>query len=120
MGNEALHQRLDALLRRRDDRLLGGSRSHDHEEVDRELDRVDPRRQRHDLDALCAAAVSEYDPLPFVSGSGGDRLDRMEKVTGPFRVCLTGAESTGKTELAKELAAHFGAPYVPEFSRQYA
>jgi NadR type nicotinamide-nucleotide adenylyltransferase len=44
----------------------------------------------------------------------------MEKVARPFRVCLTGAESTGKTELAKELAAHFGAPYVPEFSREYA
>lgn len=44
----------------------------------------------------------------------------MEKVARPFRVCLTGAESTGKTELAKELAAHFGAPWVPEYSRDYA
>ena len=44
----------------------------------------------------------------------------MEKVTRPFRVCLTGAESTGKTELAKELARHFGAPCVPEYSREYA
>ena len=44
----------------------------------------------------------------------------MEKVARPFRVCLTGAESTGKTELAKELAAHFSAPCVPEFSREYA
>ena len=44
----------------------------------------------------------------------------MEKVARPFRVCLTGAESTGKTELARLLAARFGAPWVPEFSRQYA
>jgi NadR type nicotinamide-nucleotide adenylyltransferase len=44
----------------------------------------------------------------------------MEKVARPFRVCLTGAESTGKTELSRELAAHFGAPCVPEFSREYA
>ena len=44
----------------------------------------------------------------------------MEKVARPFRVCLTGAESTGKTELAKALAAHFRAPFVPEFSREYA
>lgn len=44
----------------------------------------------------------------------------MEKVARPFRVCLTGAESTGKTELARELASHFGAPCVPEFSREYA
>jgi NadR type nicotinamide-nucleotide adenylyltransferase len=44
----------------------------------------------------------------------------MEKIARPFRVCLTGAESTGKTELAKNLAAHFAAPWVPEFSREYA
>ena len=33
----------------------------------------------------------------------------MEKVARPFRVCLTGAESTGKSDLAKKLAAHFSA-----------
>ena len=44
----------------------------------------------------------------------------MEKVARPFRVCLTGAESTGKSEMAKELAAHFGAPWVPEYAREYA
>jgi NadR type nicotinamide-nucleotide adenylyltransferase len=36
------------------------------------------------------------------------------------RVVLTGSESTGKTVLARELAAHFGAVLVPEFSRQFA
>jgi NadR type nicotinamide-nucleotide adenylyltransferase len=36
------------------------------------------------------------------------------------RVCLTGAESTGKSALAQELARHFSAPWVPEYSRQYA
>lgn len=44
----------------------------------------------------------------------------MEEVARPFRVCLTGAESTGKSELARRLGRHFGAPVVPEFSRQYA
>lgn len=44
----------------------------------------------------------------------------MEEVARPFRVCLIGAESTGKTELAKELARHFDAPWVPEYSREYA
>ncbi len=44
----------------------------------------------------------------------------MEEVTRPFRVCLIGAESTGKTELAQELARHFGAAWVPEYSRTYA
>lgn len=44
----------------------------------------------------------------------------MEKIAGPLRVCLTGAESTGKTELAKRLARHFSAHLVPEYSREYA
>jgi len=44
----------------------------------------------------------------------------MEEVAGPFRVCLTGAESTGKSELARVLGGHFGAPVVPEFAREYA
>jgi NadR type nicotinamide-nucleotide adenylyltransferase len=36
------------------------------------------------------------------------------------RVCLIGPESTGKTELAQRLAKHFGAPWTPEFAREYA
>lgn len=36
------------------------------------------------------------------------------------RVVITGSESTGKTTLARDLGAHFGAPWVPEFSRAYA
>jgi NadR type nicotinamide-nucleotide adenylyltransferase len=44
----------------------------------------------------------------------------MEKIAGPLRVCLIGAESTGKTELAQELARHFSVPWVPEYSRKYA
>jgi NadR type nicotinamide-nucleotide adenylyltransferase len=36
------------------------------------------------------------------------------------RVCLIGPECTGKTTLAADLAAHFGAPWVPEFAREYA
>ncbi len=36
------------------------------------------------------------------------------------RVCLIGPESTGKTELARQLAKHFGVPWVPEFAREYA
>jgi NadR type nicotinamide-nucleotide adenylyltransferase len=34
-------------------------------------------------------------------------------------VVVTGSESTGKTTLAADLAAHFGAVCVPEFSRTY-
>ena len=36
------------------------------------------------------------------------------------RVVITGSESTGKTTLAHDLGAHFGAPCVAEFARDYA
>lgn len=36
------------------------------------------------------------------------------------RICLTGAESTGKSELAQELARHFSTVAVPEFAREHA
>jgi NadR type nicotinamide-nucleotide adenylyltransferase len=37
-----------------------------------------------------------------------------------IRVCLTGAESTGKSTLAPRLAAHFGGVVVEEYGRNYA
>jgi NadR type nicotinamide-nucleotide adenylyltransferase len=37
-----------------------------------------------------------------------------------IRVCLHGAESTGKSTLAKKLAAHFECPAVAEYGRTYA
>ena len=36
------------------------------------------------------------------------------------RICLTGPESTGKTQLAQRLARELGIPYVPEYAREYA
>ena len=41
----------------------------------------------------------------------------MEALT---RICLTGAECTGKSRLAEELARHFGTVWVPEYAREYA
>jgi nicotinamide riboside kinase len=38
----------------------------------------------------------------------------------PRRICLTGPESTGKSELVKRLARELGVPYVPEYARDYA
>lgn len=38
----------------------------------------------------------------------------------PLHICLTGPESTGKTELAEILRVRFGLPVVPEFAREYA
>ncbi len=37
----------------------------------------------------------------------------------PLRVAITGAESTGKTTLARWLAEEFSVPWVPEYARQY-
>jgi NadR type nicotinamide-nucleotide adenylyltransferase len=36
------------------------------------------------------------------------------------RICLTGAECTGKSGLAEELARYFGTVWVPEYAREYA
>lgn len=33
--------------------------------------------------------------------------------------CLTGPESTGKTTLCQELAAHFGGKWIAEYAREY-
>jgi HTH-type transcriptional repressor of NAD biosynthesis genes len=44
----------------------------------------------------------------------------MEEIARPYRICLIGSESTGKTDLAEELARHFSAPSVGEFARDYA
>ena len=38
---------------------------------------------------------------------------------GPKRICLTGPESTGKSELAAILSREFGAPVSPEYAREY-
>jgi HTH-type transcriptional repressor of NAD biosynthesis genes len=36
------------------------------------------------------------------------------------RVCVVGAESTGKTTLAQDLAQHFDTVWVPEYGREYS
>lgn len=37
-----------------------------------------------------------------------------------IRLCLHGAESTGKSVLAAKLSADLGVPWVPEYGREYA
>lgn len=36
-----------------------------------------------------------------------------------IRVVVTGSECTGKTTLARALGEHYGAPWVPEYARQF-
>src|SRR6266700_2123986 len=43
----------------------------------------------------------------------------METITPPFRVVVTGSESTGKSTLALELAEHYGTVVCGEFVRDY-
>jgi len=44
---------------------------------------------------------------------------RSPTSSGCLRVVLYGPESTGKTTLAKALAAHYRTLWVPEFARSY-
>jgi len=37
----------------------------------------------------------------------------------PWRIVVTGTESTGKTHLAQRLAAHFGEPWAAEHAREF-
>lgn len=37
----------------------------------------------------------------------------------PRIIVITGSESTGKTELTRQLAHHYHAPYYPEYAREY-
>lgn len=36
-----------------------------------------------------------------------------------YKIAIIGPESTGKTVLAKSLAEHYKAPWVPEYAREY-
>jgi NadR type nicotinamide-nucleotide adenylyltransferase len=36
-----------------------------------------------------------------------------------FKIAIIGPESTGKTELAQQLADYFKSPWVPEYAREY-
>lgn len=49
-----------------------------------------------------------------------DYLSDAVKAYFAFRVCLVGAESTGKTTLARTLAKHYDTTWVPEYGRIYS
>ena len=41
------------------------------------------------------------------------------KIHSPIKIVITGAESTGKSELAKNLASYYKTIWQPEFAREY-
>lgn len=47
----------------------------------------------------------------------GEKSKADNSVNGIQKIALVGPESTGKSWLAKQLALHFGEPWVPEFAR---
>jgi NadR type nicotinamide-nucleotide adenylyltransferase len=72
---------------------------------------VDPHRRRYPVSGTAVRA---------------DPLGSMEFLAPPVRawyvtrVCVLGAESTGTTTLAQDLAAHYGCRWVPEYGRAFS
>lgn len=62
--------------------------------------------------ALAWMGWREWGRAAADAGPGGD-------APSPVRVVVIGPECTGKTTLAGDLAAHFGAPWVSEFARAF-
>ena len=71
---------------------------------------VDPDR-RH---VPCSATMIRTDPLAYL-----DYLAPCVRAWFVRRVCLVGAESTGKTTLATALADHYQTVWMPEYGREY-
>ena len=62
----------------------------------------------------CSGTAVRKDPYKV-----WDYLSEPVKAYFAFRVCVVGAESTGKTTLSKALAKHYDTQWVPEYGRIY-
>ncbi|MFC7479674.1 AAA family ATPase [Luedemannella flava] len=71
---------------------------------------VDPARARYPVSGTAVRA----DPW-----GRAEYLSPGARAWFVTRVCVLGAESTGTTTLAADLAAHYGASWVPEYGREY-
>lgn len=71
---------------------------------------VDPPRET----VACSATQIRHDPYRM-----WDYLSPGVKSYLALRVCLVGAESTGKTTLSKALAEYYDTNWVPEYGRLY-
>jgi len=43
----------------------------------------------------------------------------LQSLDDPFRICVIGPESTGKSALSESLARHLNTVWIPEFAREY-
>lgn len=62
----------------------------------------------------CSGTMIRTSPL--------EHLDRVDAIIRAFyvkRICIVGAESTGKTTLSEKLAEHYQTNLVPEYGREY-
>jgi NadR type nicotinamide-nucleotide adenylyltransferase len=69
-------------------------------------------RQR--ITVPCSGSMIRANPL--------DSLEWVSPVVRAYyvkRICIVGAESTGKTTLAVQLAEHYQTKWVPEYGREY-
>jgi HTH-type transcriptional repressor of NAD biosynthesis genes len=71
---------------------------------------VDPDRRRYPISGTLVRA----DPYRYA-----DFLAPCVRAWYVRRVCVLGAESTGTTTLARDLAGHYGCRWVPEYGRAY-
>jgi HTH-type transcriptional regulator, transcriptional repressor of NAD biosynthesis genes len=62
----------------------------------------------------CSGRMIRAEPLKYL-----DFLEPCVRAYFVRRVVLVGAESTGKTTLAADLAAHYATEWVPEYGREY-
>lgn len=72
---------------------------------------VDPAR----LAVPCSGTAVRADPLVM-----WEYLEPPVRAYLAKRVCVVGAESTGTTTLAKDLAAYYRTAWVPEYGREYS
>jgi HTH-type transcriptional regulator, transcriptional repressor of NAD biosynthesis genes len=71
---------------------------------------VDPKRKRYPISGTAVRA----DPW-----GTAEFLAPPVRAWYVRRVCVLGAESTGTTTLAQDLAEHYGCAWVPEYGREY-
>src|SRR3989344_2392353 len=63
----------------------------------------------------CSGTMIRANPLKYL-----DFLEAPVRAHFVKRICIVGAESTGKTTMAKALAQHYQTNWVPEYGREYS